>query len=92
VVDYGRSQGFLPISFLMPGMFITLLLVGFLNTIKAHRMQFNLKQIRMTWLFIGLLRLRIPIAANNYFAYLTMKNILLFMPFMLSAIICINSI
>ncbi len=92
VVDYGRPQDLLPIGFLMPGMVVTLLLAGFLVTSKANKMQFNIKQIRMIWLFIGLLGLFIPFAMNNYFAYLTTKNMLLFMPFILSATVCINTI
>ncbi len=91
VIDYGRPQDVLHIGFLKPGMIAILILTGFL-IFSGKMKDANSKQTRMIWLFIILLGAYIPFARNNYFAYKTTESMLLFMPFILSTIICVNSI
>lgn len=91
IIDYGRPQDILSIGFLKPGMIMTLILIWFLIS-KGKTILFHIKQIKMIWLFIMLLAAYIPFAVNNYFAYMTTKSMFLFMPFILSTIICVNSI
>lgn len=91
VIDYGRPQDVLHIGFLKPGMIAILILTGFL-IFSGRLKDANSKQTRMIWLFIILLGAYIPFAMNNYFAYKATENMLLYMPFILSTIVCVNSI
>lgn len=91
VVDYGRPQDILPIGFLKPGMFMVLILAGFV-LLNGSFLKPQDKQTKLIWAFIALLAVYVPFARNNYFAYQTTKTMLLFMPFILSAIVCVNSI
>ncbi len=91
-VDYGRPQDILPIGFLKPGMISILILAWFLissvNTLKHA----DSKQTRYILAFTGLLAAYIPFARNNFLAYQTTKTMLLYLPFILSTIIVVNSI
>jgi probable O-glycosylation ligase (exosortase A-associated) len=92
LIDYGRPQDlFSPLEYLKPGMIIILILTWFLIA-KGKLKEAQSKQTTLIWLFIILLALYIPFAHNNFFAYRTTKDMLLFMPFILSTIICVNSI
>jgi probable O-glycosylation ligase (exosortase A-associated) len=92
VVDYGRPQDlFSPIGALKPGMIAILILTGFL-IFKGKLKDASSKQTRLLWFFIILLGTYVPFAMNNFFAYKTTESMVLFMPFILSTIICINSI
>jgi O-antigen ligase len=91
VVDYARPQDIVPaLNYIKPGMLMTILLTAFLF-FQGNLRKVDSKQTRMMYFFILLLALYVPFAVNNYYAYLTVKSMLLFMPFILSAIICINS-
>lgn len=90
VVDYGRPQDLIPIGFLRPGIITTLVLAGYI-LFSGKFKESDAKQTRMIWLFILLLGAYIPFALNNYYAYQATLGILLFMPFILSTIICVNS-
>ncbi len=91
VFDYGRPQDIIPIGALKIPMIIILILIFFLLTNGGLEIAFY-KQLKWVSLFIGLLGLYIPFALNNYFAWQTTKIMLLYMPFILSAVICFNSI
>src|SRR5271169_4121423 len=91
VIDFGRPQDLLSISFLRPGMIIILILCGYLIFKGPIRAAYS-KQTAMIGLFIALLALYVPFARNNYFAYKATYSMLLFVPFVLSTIICVNSI
>jgi hypothetical protein len=68
-----------------------LILSWFLIT-KGKLKEAQSKQITLIWLFIILLAVYIPFAHNNFFAYQATKDMILFMPFILSTIVCVNSI
>ena len=90
-IDYGRPQDVLPIGFLKPGMISILILsmyVLFSGKIKLTES----KQTRLIWCFIGLTAIYIPFARNNFYAYVTTKGMLLYMPFILSTIIVVDSV
>jgi|WetSurMetagenome_2_1015567.scaffolds.fasta_scaffold00113_29 putative inorganic carbon (hco3(-)) transporter len=92
ILDYGRPQDiFPPFGFIKPGMIIILILTFFILSKGNIKVSLN-KQTIMIWLFILLLSLYIPFATNNFFAYSTTKSMLMYMPFILSTVICINSI
>lgn len=92
VIDYARPQDIItPLGFLKPGMLIILILSAFLLT-KGKLRDAQSNQTKMIWLFIFLLALYIPFAVNNFFAFMTTENMFLFMPFILSTIICVNSV
>jgi probable O-glycosylation ligase (exosortase A-associated) len=92
IIDYCRPQDiFPPLGYLKPGMIVTLFLAGFL-ILKHNLKEARSKQTRMLWLFIILLGVYIPFARNNYYAFMATRNMLLFMPFILSVMICVNSI
>ena len=91
VIDYGRPQDILPIGDLRPGMIIILILSLFL-LFHGRIREFSNKQMKMIAFFIILLGLYVPFARNNYFAFLATKDMLTFVPFILSISICITSI
>ncbi|MBI3805601.1 MAG: hypothetical protein HY282_17770 [Nitrospirae bacterium] len=91
LVDYGRPQDILPIGFLKPGMIVILILTGFL-LFTGKLKESDSKQTRMMWLFILLLGIYVPFAVNNFLAYKTTETMFLFMPFILSIVVCINSL
>ncbi len=90
VVDYGRPEDILPVSFMRLGLLTIVILTYFIFFKKKN--PGKSKQIRMLWYFIILLAAYIPFARNNYWAYQTTENMLVYMPFILSAIICVDSI
>lgn len=90
VIDYGRPQDIVPIGFLRPGMIAILILTGFL-LMSCRIKETDSKQTRMMWLFIILLGAYVPFARNNYFAYQATLDMLLFMPFILSVVVCVDS-
>jgi hypothetical protein len=92
VVDYGRPQDIFSLGFLKPGMFVILSLSGFLLTSGMLKYTYNSKQIRTIFLFILLLSVYILFARNNYLAFTTTRDMLCYMPFILSVIACVNSI
>ncbi len=91
VIDYVRPQDLIPVlRYLKLGMFINIILIAFL-VFKGNIQAMFSKQTKMIWLFILLLSLYVPFAVNNFWAFETVKGMLLFMPFILSTIICISS-
>lgn len=90
-VDYGRPQDVLPIGFMRLGMIFTLILCLFILTQGKFRLC-DSNQTRMIFYFIILLCAYVPFARNNYFAWKTAKQILLYLPFILSTIYCVRSI
>ncbi len=90
-MDYARLYNLLHLGFLRPLLLNTLVLIFFIlkftdwNSVKC-------KQIKYLWLFVFLLSIYIPFAMNNSFAYRAFKTQVLYMPFILSTMICINSI
>jgi len=91
-VDYGRPQDILPfIGPLGPGVIIISILAFYLLISGKIRLSGS-KQTFLILFFIGLLAIHVPIARNNYYAYITTRLMLLFIPFILSIIIVVNSI
>lgn len=90
-IDLGRPQDMIPIGFLRPGMISILILVSFLIFGSKDKL-FNASQIKLVCYFILLTAVYIPFARNNFFAYNTTKSMLLFLPFIFSCIICLDSI
>lgn len=72
-------------------MIIILILLGFIvmnnGVVRGHS-----KQTKMIWLFIALIAVHVPFAVNNFFAFTTLQGMVLYMPFILSCIACVNSI
>jgi probable O-glycosylation ligase (exosortase A-associated) len=91
VIDYGRPQDILPIGFLRPAMFIILILTGFV-LLDQKFLNPKEKQTKLIWAFIALLAVYVPFARNNFFAFQATASMLKYMPFILSAIVCVNSI
>lgn len=91
VVDYARPQDILPIGFMRPGLIIILILVYFIISNNGLSLGMS-KQTKMIWCFVVLLAVYVPFATNNHMAFITTKSMLLYMPFIISTIICVNSI
>lgn len=72
-------------------MIIILILSGYL-IFKGPLAAAWSRQTTMIFLFCGLLALYVPFASNNYFALMTVRNMLTLIPFILSIIICVNSV
>ncbi len=90
IIDYGRPQDLIPIGFLRPAMFITLILVLYL-ILNRKFFDFSSKQIKMIWLFILVSAFRVPFAVNRHWAFGTTLTMFLYMPFILSLINCVDS-
>lgn len=91
IFDYGRPHHLIPvIGTLRPLLLIIVVLTYFLFT-SGKIGNTKSQQTTLIWLFILLTASYIPFARNNYHAYITTKSQLLYMPFILSTIICINS-
>ena len=91
ILDYSRIYNLLHLGFLRPMMIVTLLLSFFLILGGKYHLAKS-KQTTLLWLFITLLAAYIPFSVNNHYAYITFKSQLLYMPFILSLIVCVNSI
>jgi len=92
VVDYARPQDVMPaLEYVRPGMLMIVILTAYL-LLQGHIRQTSSKQTKMIWLFILLLCAYVPFAVNTYWAYITVRTMLSYMPFILSVIICINTI
>ena len=91
IFDYGRPQVVFPfIGIIRPLMIIILLLSWYLIR-SGFITQLKIRQIKLMWLFIILLFVYVPFARNNYYAYKTALAQILYMPFTLSIIFCVNS-
>lgn len=92
LVEYARPQDLIPgLSLIRPAMLVMLVLIFFLFKHRALLVRGS-KQVRMICYFIALLGAYIPFARNNYYAYATFTSMLKFMPFILSLLVCVNSI
>ena len=91
VVDYARPQDILPIGFMKPGMLAVLVLAYFVITKNGFLLGMS-KQTKMIWCFVILLGAYVPFALNNHHAFFTTQSMLLYMPLILSTIVCVNSI
>lgn len=92
VVDYGRPQDILPfLSLIRPGMLMVMILTFFLLS-QGKLGRSDSKQTRMIWLFVMLLAVYVPLAVNNFMAYQAFRSMILFMPFILSVVICVDSV
>lgn len=91
IFDYGRPQVVFPFIGLIRPLLILILLLSF-NLIKSNFLsKTKSRQINLIWLIIGLLIVYVPFARNNYYAYKTALSQLLYMPFILSLVCCVNS-
>ena len=90
VFDYGRPTDILPIGFLRPLMYLNIILIFYVVTKGLHR-AVESPQLLYIWIFIAILGVFVLFARNNFYAYVTARNQLLFMPFIISIVACINS-
>lgn len=91
VLDYGRPQDVLPIGFLRPALIVNVILIY--HILKSFSLKkYHNKEIRYIFFFIILIIIYVPFARNNYFAYLTAKTMLLYLPFILSVVATVNSL
>jgi len=89
-VDYGRPQDLVPIGAIKPGLIVILILTYFL-TLYGFKLG-NSKQIKIIWYFVLLTAIFIPFAENNYWAFQTFRNMVSYMPFIISVVLCVNTI
>lgn len=91
IVDYGRPQEIVPIGFMRPALILTLILTGYLMA-NGGLSCVKYRQVRIMCLFILLLASYVPFVRNQYYAYIAFKTQLLYMPFVLSLIVCVDSV
>jgi hypothetical protein len=92
IVDYARPQDTIKfLGYLRPTMLISIILIFFL--IRNFRLiDFKIPQTRLILCFIGVLAILIPFAVNRHWAYDVTQLMFLYMPFILSSIICFNTL
>jgi len=91
IVDYGRPQETLPIGAMRPALILTLVL-SFYLLVNGYKDYFKYRQVRIMCLFIVLLAGYVPFVRNQHYAFLAFKTQLLYMPFVLSLIVCVDSV
>ena len=72
-------------------MLTILLLTWFLISNSKSLREADSRQTRRILAFIALLAVYVPFVTNNFFAYVTTKTMLLYLPFILSTIIVVDS-
>lgn len=93
VVDYVRPQDLVPaLGLIKPGMVVSLILCFYIVSHGSIIFRADSKQSRLILIFVLLLGIFIPFAVNNYFAYVAAQTMLLYLPFVFSLTICIDSI
>ncbi len=91
-VDLARIQQVIPgLSSIRPGLITTLALILCLLGSKQVRLVFSFPQIKRTFLFIVLLFTYIPFAEGARVAFLATVGMLLYLPFIFSCVLIINS-
>jgi putative inorganic carbon (hco3(-)) transporter len=91
-VDYTRPQDIVPgLTFLRPGLLLNLVLTGYL-VFRARVSDWRNRQTTLVCLFVALLAVYIPFARNNYFAFGTWVTMLTLLPFVLSTVVCVDSV
>lgn len=90
IIDLGRPQEIFPIASLRIGMLVTIVLALFLFGSGRFASSICL-QSKLILFFVFLLAGYIPVAANNFYAYMAFRTIFLMLPFLLSYIILVNS-
>jgi probable O-glycosylation ligase (exosortase A-associated) len=92
IIDYARLQDVIPfLGLIEPGLIIIIILTLF-SIFKGDILTADTKQTRLIALFILLLMFYVPFVRNNFFAWNTVKMMLLYTPFILSVIFCVGSI
>ncbi|VFQ44442.1 O-antigen ligase family protein [Desulfoluna butyratoxydans] len=91
VVDYGRPQVVLPIAAMRPALILTLVLCFYL-LINGYKDYLQYRQVWLMGLFILLLAAYVPFVRNQYYSFMAFKTQLLYMPFVLSLIVCVDSV
>lgn len=89
--DYVRPQSVLPIGFLRPSLVITIVLVFFIIRYGALFKTDN-DQLNKVWGFTLLLGCYAPFAVNNFLAYSAFRTMMLYMPFIISIVWCVNTL
>jgi len=90
-IDYVRLQDVIPfLGYIKPGMLVVLIL-AFFFIFQGNIHYVDSRQTRMIALFVLLLMAYVPFAINNFFAWTAFKTMLLYIPFILSVIFCVNS-
>ncbi len=89
--DYGRLHDTFNLGFARPLM-ILIILLSIMIMRSGRLFSLKNKQVKLMWMFILLLAAYIPFAENNFLAYHAAKTMLLYMPFIIAVIICINSL
>jgi len=91
VVDFVRIQDILPfIGVIRPGLIIVVILGFFI--LNKGSFYFEIKHIKMIYLFLILLGIHVPFAENNYYAYKATVEFCILIPFILSIITCLNTV
>lgn len=90
LIDLGRVQEIFPIASLRIGMVVTIVLVLFL--FGSGRLVSSIRQqSKLILFFVLLLSFYVPVAINNFYAYIAFRTLFLMLPFLLSFIILVNS-
>jgi len=91
ILDYSRIYGVFHIGFLRPLMITILILSYFLFAGNKYYLARSY-QTTWLWLFVALLFAYVPFAVNNHYAYVVFMAQFLYMPFILSVIVCVRSL
>lgn len=89
--DYVRPQALLPIlGVIRPSLLTTIFLLLFILK-KGRGFFFRNTQVKLIWLFVAILGILVPFSHNRRIAFYTFRTILLYLPFIISLLVCIDS-
>ena len=92
IFDYVRPQTFLHILGVIRPALLTITLLSFIIMTKGRTFVFKSAQLKLIWVFIGILGLLVPFSPNRGFAFYTMRSMLVYLPFIISLLVCIDSL
>jgi putative inorganic carbon (hco3(-)) transporter len=90
--DYGRPQEIIhPIGLLKPA-FISIIVLLIFSLRNFGILNFRIPQFRLIWFFIILLAMHVPFAENHRYAFNTVENMIVLMPFIYSCYATVNTL
>lgn len=90
VFDYSRIYNMLHLNVIRPLLCLNIILLIFILS-KFNFIEKSNKQLKYIIYFIVLLACYIPFAHNNRFAYNTVLNMVMYVPFIISVIACVKT-
>ena len=92
VIQYAKPQLIIPpLEYIRPFFLSAMIVTLFLIISRRNILQLGHFQMKLLWLTIGLYALMVPFSFNQGIAFMTLRNVLIFFPFILSILILVDN-